>query len=72
MMDIPAALIEAAARRRLFTAYWSPWIVEEATRAIVTRYFKRSGITPEAQRRLSIASKFAMRHLTASERAKLP
>ncbi len=79
MTDVPAALIhasaivararedlEAAARRRLFAAYWSPWIVEEATRTIVTLYYRRNGFTPEAQSRLSIASKVAMRRLTES------
>jgi hypothetical protein len=56
--------LEAAARRRLFIAHRSPWIVEEATRAIVTLYCKRNGFTLEAQRRLSVASKVAMRRLT--------
>lgn len=60
--------IHSLALRGLIVACWSPWIVEEATRAIAYNWYRRNGFTDDARRRLSAASKPAMQALTGAFR----
>lgn len=58
--------LQIAADRGLFTAVWSPWIVEELARTLTRQYYEAHPHTQASRRVLSAAAKRMMTLLTAT------
>lgn len=58
--------LQIAADKGLFTAVWSPWIVEELARTLTRQFYETHPHTRASRRSLSTAAKRMMTLLTAT------